>query len=101
MSNVRMVAIILHIPISAKNCPFLLAQKYQQPANINNMYAQNVQQQPVQQQPIQTPKAEEKNPSSDAVDINLPTTPENNDKTFAIIFANENYFRRLPLLNML
>lgn len=77
-------------PYLPENCPFLLAKKYQQSEGNSNMYAQNVQQQPVQQQPIQTPKAEEKNPSSD-VDINLPTTPENNDKTFAIIFANENY----------
>ena len=52
------------------------------------MNAQNVPQAPVQQ-PVavqEQPKA----PSSD-VDVNLPSNAKNNENTFAVIFANENY----------
>lgn len=76
------------LPYLPEKCPFMVAQKYQQYGGNNNMYANNVQQ-PVQQ-PLQAPKAEEKKPSSD-VDVNLPTNAANNNKTFAVIFANENY----------
>ena len=68
-----------------EECPFVLAQKYNQGGNNNNMYAQNVQQQSVQSSPQQRSK-----PSSD-VDVNLPSNAQNNTKTFAVIFANENY----------
>ena len=68
-----------------EKCPFVLAHKYQQGGN-NNMYAQNPQPQPVQSTPQQT----EKKPSSD-VDVNLPSNAQSNTKTFAVIFANENY----------
>ena len=77
------------LPHLSEKCPFMLAQKYQQPGS-NIMYVQNVQQQPMQQQPLQTPKAEEKKPSSD-VDIDIPTNDVSNIKTFVVIFANENY----------
>ena len=76
------------LPYLPEDCPFMLAYKYQQPGNNNNMYAQNVQQAPVQQ-PVavqEQPKA----PSSD-VDVNLPSNATNNENTFAVIFANENY----------
>ena len=48
--------------------------------------SQNPQPQPVQ--PV--PQPAQKTPSSD-VDVNLPSNATNNDKTFAVIFANENY----------
>ena len=76
--------ILAHLP---QNCPFMLALKYQQVGNNNNMYAQNVQQAPVQNVPASQPA---KKPSSD-VDVNLPSNATNNDKTFAVIFASENY----------
>lgn len=68
-----------------EDCPFVLAQKYNQGGNNHNMYAHNVQQQSVQSSTQQKPK-----PSSD-VDINLPSNAQSNTKTFAVIFANENY----------
>ena len=73
------------LPYLPEECPFVLAQKYNQGGNNNNMYAQNVQQQSVQSSPQQRSK-----PSSD-VDVNLPSNAQNNTKTFAVIFANENY----------
>ncbi len=77
------------LPYLPEDCPFMLAQRYQQGGNNNNMYAQNVQQQAPQNSPnIIMPQT--KRPSSD-VDVNLPSNATNNDKTFAIIFANENY----------
>lgn len=76
------------LPYLPDKCLFMLAQKYQQPAN-NNIYSQNIQQPVVPTKP-DVPKEEKKSPSSD-VDINLPTTAENNNKTFVVIFANENY----------
>ena len=76
------------IPYLPESCPFVLAQKYNQGGNNGNMYAQNVpQQQPIQPTP---PQSEKKKPSSD-VDVNLPLNAVTNDKTFAVIFANEKY----------
>jgi hypothetical protein len=76
------------MPYLPSNCPFVLAQRYSQGGNNGNMYAQNVpQQQPIQPTP---PQSEKKKPSSD-VDVNLPLNAVTNDKTFAVIFANEKY----------
>lgn len=72
------------------DCPFVLAQKYNQGGNNQNMYAQNVQQQNVQQQNVQSSPQQRSKPSSD-VDVNLPSNAQSNTKTFAVIFANENY----------
>lgn len=74
---------LAHLP---QNCPFMVALKYNQVGNNNNLYAQNPQPQPVQPTPQQTAKK----PSSD-VDVNLPSNAQSNTKTFAVIFANENY----------
>ena len=72
-----------------EDCPFMLAQKYQQGGNNNNnMYAQNVQQAPVQQ-PVALQKSS-KAPSSD-VDIDIPQVSNVHKNTFAIIIANEDY----------
>ena len=92
------------MPLLPEKCPFMLAQKYQQPAGNNNMYAQNVQQpvQPAQpehpaaQTKTETPVKIEKKPSSD-VDINIPTNAASNVKTFVVIFANENYQEVAPV----
>lgn len=81
------------LPYLPEDCPFMLAQKYQQAGNNNNMYAQNTQQTPVQQQTVKQPIAvqeQPKAPSSD-VDVDIPQGTGANDNTFAIIFANENY----------
>lgn len=72
------------LPYLSKNCPFMLAQQYQQ--GNNNMYAQNVQTQPIQTVPQQTTKQ----PSSD-VDVNIPQVSDVQRNTFAIIIANEDY----------
>ena len=74
------------LPYLPEDCTFILAQKYQQIGN-NNMYAQHVQQTPVQNVPASQPV---KKPSSD-VDVNLPSNASDNDNTFAVIIANENY----------
>ncbi len=78
-----------HLP---EKSPFVLAQRYPQGGN-NNMYVQNTQQTPAPQQTIQQPviaHEQPKVPSSD-VDIDIPQISANNDNTFAIIIANENY----------
>ena len=72
-----------HLP---EDCPFMLAQRYPQAGNNNNIYAQNVQPQPVQTVPQQTTKQ----PSSD-VDVNIPSTPQSNSNLFAVVIANEKY----------
>lgn len=74
-----------------ENCPFMLAIKYHQPNNNNYNFTQV----PVQQAPIQNTSNDiasttPKKPSSD-VDVNIPSNAQGNDKTFAVIFANENY----------
>ncbi len=74
---------LTHLPA---DCPFMIGLKYQQPVNNGNVYAQNPQPQPVQP----SPQPEKKKPSSD-VDVNLPSNATTNDKTFAVIFANEDY----------
>lgn len=75
------------LPYLPDNCPFMLAQKFQQVNGNNNMYAQNVQQPVVPNNPN---TIEMKVPSSD-VDVNLPTSNADNSKTFAIIIGNEKY----------
>ena len=57
------------LPYLPEECPFMVAQKYQQYGGNNNMYAQNVQQPAMQTTPV-VPKAEKKAPSSD-VDKNI------------------------------
>ena len=65
-----------------KDSPFVQARRYGLPSN-NSQYVQvPTMEQPVSNQP--------KKPSSD-VDYNLPENVSNNNNTFAIIFANENY----------
>lgn len=75
-----------------ESCPFVLAQKYQG-GNNNNLYAQNTQQPPVQQRPELLPEAIQNQPEvpSSDVDINIPQGVGNNENTFAVIIANENY----------
>lgn len=87
------------LPYLPKDCPFMLAQQYQQAGN-NNMFAQNAQQAPIQQQTMPQPLAvqeqpvavqeQTKAPSSD-VDVDIPQGTGNNKNTFAIIIANEDY----------
>ena len=66
----------------------MLAQKYQQGGQDNNMYPKNVQQPVIPNS--NTIIQQDRKPSSD-VDVNLPSNAVTNDKTFAVIFANENY----------
>ena len=74
-----------HLP---EDCTFMLAQKYQQGGQDNNMYPKNVQQPVIPNS--NTIIQQDRKPSSD-VDVNLPSNAVTNDKTFAVIFANENY----------